>query len=197
MSEKEKQARSSQASEQASGGLSLGEFAMSAVRATETQQASEISGRLWKALSWLVLVGLFVAGTVWWLRQGRDLFWQPTPADQGFLVKLKEAKSAQQGIAADFGFDGRNTLKFEISPQINLDAQADQMRLRQAIRELVVLFSLYRPNEEVKVNGYQSDRRMAEGRLRESREPGSGGAPSIWVHIEGEKMGLQEGGSFE
>jgi len=169
---------------------------MSAVRATETQEASEISRRMWRMLSWLLLVAILASGAIWWVREGRNLFWQPKTSDEEFLSRLKTLSCAQGGVASDFRFEGRITLAFQVSLQLSVQDQADQQRIREAIYELVAAFSSHRPNEEVEVKGYQGQEQVAEGRLR-LKEYIPGKSLPVWVHIEGEKMGPEEHRPFE
>lgn len=185
MSEKEATTRNQPSDRD--GGLGLGKFAMSAVGAIETHEASEISSRITRLIVWLVLLGLIVAGVVWWFTSGRDLFFQPTPQDEAFLIKLRELPSARVGMIYDFEYIGRNNLKFELhaSAQISGDEKQRaerQATMRQAVSELVVAFGGYRANQDVKVNGYIGEEKVAEGRLEV-------GATQPWIHLENEEIG--------
>jgi hypothetical protein len=189
MSQTDGETRQSRSTKQAASGLGLEKFAMSAVRATETQEASEVTSRAWRTVSWIVLVGLIIATAVWWWREGRDVFWRPTLDDEGFLLTLKGQEAAQKGIVGDFEFKGRIRLKFTVNSGLSLTDDESKRILREAVRGLVIAFGNHRQNEDVRVEGYQLEEKVAEGRLRTSARE-AGGNPSIWVHIEGEEMGI-------
>lgn len=186
MSQTDKPANEPRTERQPPAGLGLEQFAMSSVRSMETQDASEVSTRLWKSLSWVLLVAIVVGGVLWWLREGRNVLWRPTKEDEQFILSLKQSEPARQGMITSFEFGGRITLNFEVNRQFSLTNARAKRQLREAVRELVKAFGVHRPNEEVRVKGYQFEEMVADGRLRVSGKQ-AGEDASIWVHIEGEE----------
>gem|GEM_PF-6881550 len=188
-------------------GLGLERFAMSAVGAYETQEASEISRRWMRTLTGLVLFALLVAAGIWWFTAGRDLFFRPSPEDGQFLLSLQELEATRRGLISNFEFAGVKTLKFEVSPQLPLRTKENQLVLRQATVELVAAFSDYREGAAVRVQGYQQKTEVVEGRrllkaewqgrnLMEAIRQQERELP-VWVDISGEKPGLVHGSSGE
>jgi hypothetical protein len=204
---KEPSPRKTTENEPASG-LGLEKFSMSAVGASETQEASEISRRWFRTVVAIVLFALIVVAGIWWFTVGQDFFFKPSPADEQYLVSLQDLGAARAGTISDFKFVGVNTVSFKISPQLSLTDKDDQFTLRQAVVELVASLGDYRPGRAVRVLGYGSEQApAAEGRrllkgdwgdksLLEAFRAHAKELP-IWVKIAGEKQGLEGGQGFE
>jgi|WetSurMetagenome_2_1015567.scaffolds.fasta_scaffold133216_2 hypothetical protein len=184
---------------QPTSSLGLENFSMGAVRATETQEASEISRRWFRTLLGLALFALVVAAGIWWFTTGKDRLFRPGPEDAQFLLSLRELDAARAGIISDFKFAGVNALNFQIPPGFSLNSKENQFILRQAIVELVAAFSDYRMGQAVRVSGFQQSTLVAEGRrllksgwsdrkLLEALRAGEKKLP-VWVNLPGEKAG--------
>lgn len=167
------------------GSLGLANFSMTAVHATETQEASEISRRAWRTVMLLVLFAALAGGVIWWLRVGRNRVWQPGQTDEQFLTSLQSLPAAGLGLVSNFSFEDRITLKLQLSPQISTNDRQGQFQLRQILTEIITKFSNHRPNEELRVHAYQGEQEAGEARWRMGV---SGTTSPIWFHIEGEEM---------
>jgi hypothetical protein len=181
-------------------GLGLEKFAMSAVGASETREASEISRRWTRTLVGIVLFALALAAGIWWFTAGRDLLFHPSQQDEQFILSLRDLDAARAGTISDFKFVGVNALKFQISPRFNLSNKENQLLLRQAVvPELVAAFTDYREGAAVRVTGYQGEEKAVEGhRLQKANWQGRSLLEAfrrqerelpVGIHISGETMG--------
>jgi hypothetical protein len=196
MSDTEGQVRK-QPDPQASGGMGLGDFSMTSVRATETEEASEVATRGWRTLAWLIVL-ILVAGTVvWWLRVGQNVLWKPEHSDKQFLLRLNELSAVKNGVFSDIRFTSRISLECRVAPSLTVkgdsrDPKILQNRdiLRNAIKEVVTSFSNYRPNKPVTLKGYigTATEPMFDARWRlETSASGDEKTAQdpVWMDIEG------------
>ena len=191
MSEKDGQAIGTQPhTSPGTGKLGLDGFSMSAVGAAETQDASEITSRMWRTVGWIVFIAIMIGLSVWWIRSGRDVFWRPEQADQQALTTLNNLPSTA-GFATAFGYKNRITLKFELTPSAKITDRKVQLKLRKALTDIVLTFSNFRPNEQVKAVALQGEEELGEAELR---NPGAA-KPDVWIHIEEEEKSMGGGGS--
>jgi hypothetical protein len=180
-------------------GLGLGGFSMTAISATESQDASEIGRRSVRTFGWIIAVIIIVGGLAWWFTQGVNQFWKPNAEDTNFLLSLQKTNAVQNGIIKDFNYKNRLTITSQVNPSLATNiASADRekkadasMTLRSALKELVIAFSNRRPNEEVNIMVLNGEEEVAHA----SFMPASTTAQKpeeldkqIYIHIEGEGM---------
>jgi hypothetical protein len=188
-------------------GLGLEQFAMGAVKAAETEEASEISRRWLRTVFGLVLFVLVLAAGIWWFTSGRDRLFRPGSEDKQFLLSLKELEAVRAGTISDFRFVGVDALDFQVSPKLSRDNKEDQLTLRQAVVELVAAFSDYREGKVVRVTGRQGRTVVTEGRLLqksgwsgrsllEAFRAGELELP-VWVSLPGEGHGFTQDRTLE
>ena len=194
MAEEKTQAGDPAVEPETEGGLGLENFSMGTVRATETKEASEVASRTWRTIMWVVVVAVLVAGVLWWMGDGRNLFWQKSSADELFLSTLQNMKCVNDGLASSFDFENRITLKFQVAASLQTQSSNDEVKIRAqqalkgALEEIAGYLHNYLPNDEVRIKAYQGDEVIGKGEVM-LKEIVPGKKIPVSVHIEGETMG--------